>query len=95
MEKEGKGGVRGAGVAKGLAAAPDAEEGLLVFEVVDDDRNGAVGVEGGRGNELVAGRGARDAPGSGSDEARELAEDVVWGIEGEFVCGGVGVDDRA
>lgn len=55
MEEEGDGGVGRTGIAEGLAVAPDAEEGLFVFEVVDDDGDGAVEVAGGGGDELVAG----------------------------------------
>jgi hypothetical protein len=95
LEEEGDGGAGRARVPEGLAIAPDAEEGFLVFEVVHDDGDGAVGVEGGSSDELVAGRGAGDAFGAGADETRELAEDVVWGIEGEFAGSDVSVDDRA
>lgn len=78
-----------------MAAAPDAEEGLLVFEIVDDDGDGTVGVEGGSSNALVTRGGARYAPGAGPDEAREVAKDEVWEIEGEFAGGGVSVDNGA
>lgn len=94
-EKKGHGGVGGAGVAEGLAVAPDAEEGFLVFEVVHDHGDGAIGVEGGGGNEFVAGRGAGDAFGTGSNEPGKLAEYIVWGIEGEFAGGSVSVDNSA
>src|SRR5258705_85657 len=76
-----------------FATQPDAQERLSVLEVEDDDGNFSVGVEGGGGDEVVAGGSRGDAFGAGTDEAGELAQNVVRGIVGDFAGGGVAVGD--
>src|SRR5258706_7832921 len=57
-----------------FATQPDAQERLSVLEVEDDDGNFSVGVEGGGGDEVVAGGSRGDAPCAGTDEAGGLAQ---------------------
>ena len=93
MQDEGDGRVGGALAFDEFAVQPDAQEFFAVLEVEDDDGNFAVGVEGGGGDKVVAVGSADDAFGAGTDEARELAQNVVRGVVGDFAGGGVGVDD--
>jgi len=94
LQDEGDSRIRGALAFDKFTAQPDAQECFTVLEIEDDDGDFAVGVEGGGGNEVVAVGSADDAFGAGTDEAGELAQNVVRGIIGDFTGGGVGVDDR-
>jgi len=95
LQDEGDGRIRWALAFGEFAAEPDAQERLMVLEVEDDDGDFAVGVEGGGGDEVVTGGSRNDAFGAGTDEAGELAQNVVRGVVGDFAGGGVGVDNGA
>src|SRR5450759_667746 len=66
---------------------------FIATAALNSDGKIAVGVEGGGGDEVVAVGSADDAFGAGTDEAGELAQNVVRGVVGDFAGGGVGVDD--
>src|ERR1039457_3673990 len=93
LQDEGDDRVGGALVFDEFTVQPDAHEFCVVLEVENDDGDFAVGVEGGGGDEVVAVGSADDAFGAGTDEAGELAQNVVRGVVGDFAGVGVGVDD--